>query len=215
MESKKYAFIKHRAKTLDIFLFSGEGNFSSLIQCCTQTQYSHIGIVISELDLRRIGILVPMKYKDPDGLYLFHSNKGSIEGIVDIYTKDEKSGAQINSLSEVVNLYKGTIYYRSLDTSTTGLDFKKLKKSFIALLPQQYETNYCQMLCAVFPCITLSKDTSELFCSELVAQVLIDQGALPLKMASDNYIPSDFSEDFEDVKLKKGWKFGKQYHVKV
>jgi hypothetical protein len=213
MRSKKYGSLKSGMKSLDVFLFSGEGKFSSLIQCCTQTQYSHIGIVITGGDLIKIGVKVPDQYRDKDGLYLFHSNKGSIGDLVDIASGEEKSGAQINSLGEVVSRYKGKIFYRQLERNGSSIDYQKLMKSVKNLLPQEYETNYCQLFCAVLPCLLMDEDTSKLFCSELVAQVFIDQGALSKNIPSDNYIPSDFSSEFEHVRFTNRWQLGKEFKV--
>jgi hypothetical protein len=200
--------------TLDILLFSGKGKFSSLIQCCSGTQYSHIGLVITGGDLFRIGIKVKKELMDRNGLYIFHSNKGAIGDAVDIITGEEKSGSQINSLTDVVERYNGKVFYRKLTDATkpgerarsTQLNYPNLRASVNALKDKDYETDYLQMCCALFPFSCFGADTSELFCSELVAQVYMDMGIMRKDRESDNYIPSDFSEQWENIRLKKNWK---------
>lgn len=197
----KYSDVISKAETFDVFLFSGRGKFSSLIEFCSSSKYSHVGIVVTEKDLKTMDIYVKPKLKDPDGLYLFHSNKGAIGDCVDVRTGQSLSGVQINSLKMVLENYVGEYYYRKLHLTHTREhylgDLKEVINDYEGL---PYENNMCELLMAIFPCYCQGTDMETVFCSELVAQTYIQTGIFDPEEAdaSNNYIPLDFAQEADD-----------------
>jgi hypothetical protein len=216
IEQVDFDSIKESINTFDIFLLSGTGNFSKIIKCFTETQYTHIGIVITEDALKKIGVRVKDRLKSRDNLYLFHSNKGSVANIPDVVSGNVRSGVQLNDLRDIIDHYNGVIYYRKiLGLGDLQQYYDKLKKSYEDLKDREYENDYSEMFCAMFRW-PIEQDTSTLFCSELVAQVYIDTGIFTRKsMPSDNYLPCDFAENAGELPFKKGVKLGEQKELLV
>jgi len=94
-------------KTGDILLFNGQNYwFSSIVEWCTWSDYSHIGIVL----------------KDPTyisenlkGYYLLESGQ---ERYPDAVEHKIRFGVQIVDLQKVIDLYDGRIFYRQLNLNT-------------------------------------------------------------------------------------------------
>lgn len=215
---KDYDKIKSSLKTFDIVLFSGEGEFSKIIQFITVSDYSHIGLIITGDDLKSIGLKPKNdKLRDPDDLYIIHSNKGFIRHVRDVTKNQTISGVQINSLSRIIEFYKGRCFIRRLN-GEIRIDFAQLKRSVKSLRNKEYETNYCEMMCATTwilgGCSYTDLDT--VFCSELVAQIYIDNDIFDDEVTPSNkYSPRDFSEEEENLPLRKGLTFDEEIEVSI
>lgn len=186
----------NQLETGDILLFSNYpsgifGFFDSLIRFSTQSQYSHIGIVL----------------KDPDflglkGLYMWESG---FENHDDPQYGIKKIGVQITPLDEVFKSYKDTghIFYRKLKCPDNLITIEKLKKIHHEVYLKPYDINPVHWLTAIFsPNIKLDQ-TNSFWCSALVAYVFIELGILT---SDENWTlkrPSDFSLTGENLKFYK------------
>jgi hypothetical protein len=211
----KYKNIKGDIKTFDIFLFSGRGKFSAVIECTSSSKYSHVGIAVNGRDLEKMEFR-PKYAFDPDGLYLFHSNKGSVDGTIDIFSGEDASGVQINSLGSVLSNYNGKCFYRPLTLKHDRSHYlKKLGEVIRRNIGKPYEDSFIELCFALFPCNCQSTDTDTIFCSELVAEVYIDTGIFTEDSDdSNNYTPVDFSEEVECLPFAHGNGLGNESVVK-
>jgi hypothetical protein len=187
----KYEKLKKQFKTGDIILFEGNGFFSQLVKCCSNSEFSHIGIIVKGED-------IPKYTKKKEKFYLLHSNKSSVP-IKDIISNDNVSGVQINDLKENLESYNGFLYYRELlRKDGTSVNFINIEKYIEKIADKPYEVNYLEMLFAVFDgnsCCLNSENLNSLFCSELVAYIYLKYHILRNDLPSNEYIPSDFSYD--------------------
>jgi hypothetical protein len=100
---------------------------------------------------------------------------------------------------------KGAIYARHLRME--GLDATTKRSRFLAAMDtvfgevadKKYESNYLSMLAGycdtceeLCPCCQSSGDDKDLFCSELMAHVYINGGALSRERPADEFTPTDF-----------------------
>lgn len=216
----EYESIKHNFKTGDIILFEGEGTFSSLIRCVTNSVYSHIGLIIKGEDIPSIVNGIKKHNKSGDNIYLWHSNKGSISKIPDVVSNSIKSGVQLNVFSKVIEYYNGNIYYEELITPNTFNGFKNIEAHIKNLSTKEYESDYTELFFAAYdgPCGMNSNNTYELFCSELVAYIY--QKYHILKRDSNDvppneYTPEDFSFEHYRSIFKKGFKVKEEIQVTI
>jgi len=190
----KYDEIKQSLKTGDIVLFSGMSPMSNIVKCSSSSQWSHIGMVV------RLGNSEDrLKIRDPDGLYLWHSNSDSIDCLPDVISGVPKTGCQLSTLGKAIRCYTGTCVLRQL--SDPFYDDQGLVKEFIFKeAHKNYEKNTCELFLSVYdgPCGRNKKNTEYYFCSELVAQTYMVMGLLKDQeygIPSNEYLPRDFSED--------------------
>jgi len=186
----------NQLETGDILLFSNYpsgilGYFDSLIRLGTQSQYSHIGIVL----------------KDPEflglkGLYMWESGS---ETKPDPQDGIKKIGVQITPIKEVLNNYKdsGHIFYRKLKCPKDLITTEKLKTIHHEVYLKPYDINPVHWLSAVFTPNVNMNQTNSFWCSALVAYIYIELGILS---SDENWTlkrPSDFSLSAEHLKFSK------------
>lgn len=220
MEPKFFSEVKNTWKTGDIILFCGNGWFSSIIQCFTRTEYSHIGMIIRGKSIPGIISKIDEDYKDPDDLYLFHSNKGPISDIPDIISGLIKDGVQLNSLNDILECYNGSYYYRSLirPEKTRQINTERLELIIDQNKKKSYENDYIEMMKASVDgcgcCCQNSRAPAYLFCSELVALIYKKLGIVSSTTIENEYIPNDFSiVSQSDIVFINGWELGIEYQI--
>jgi len=144
----KYEEARSQMKQGDLIAFSGTGVFSSLIKLATQSQISHVGVILQT------------KVLECDEL---------INQIIESTSLgDGFAGVQINRMSQRVEQYKGGIYWYPLNgEARVKFDAKK----FYAFLLKQNRKPY-DTIQAAFSALDLvpesPEDFSKMFCSELV-----------------------------------------------
>jgi hypothetical protein len=204
-------FLSKKLKTCDIVLFCGNGIFSTAVQLLTLSRWSHIGLIIK---IEKNNPILNGRKKDPDDLYLWHSINESICKIPDLMSGKEKTGVQLNSMSQIMKRYiqlGGTVYFRRMkDVVRNQKKFKSYindgyaTNKFIKFLksqsPKLYEENILELIkCAYdwpLPFEANISDESSFFCSELVAFTLMEIGLLDKKGPPANeYSPHDFSSE--------------------
>lgn len=168
-------------KNGDIILFhSNTGCFAKCIQCCTRSEFCHIGLVLKN----------PV-YINPslnNGLYLLESGQ---ETLLDIEDHTHKLGVQIQPLFPILQEYGlGNVYCRQLN-SYIPFPKQKMREIHEKIHNKPYDLNIVDwaeaMVDAVIENGTTSgtvpifnKNTSERFwCSALVTFVYINLGYLP------------------------------------
>jgi hypothetical protein len=202
-EGKTYKFrnpnVRKLFKSGDILLFSGSGVDSFTVKCFTTTVWSHIGMIMKLESFEPKGPKNDPEYrKDPDNLYVWHSTLYSYNGVPDLISGKYKSGVQLNSLTSVMNKYKGRIVIRRL-SDPIGNQEKEIIEFMNKYDDRLYEwapTELANSVCwGRLPDICKSGDNA-FFCSELATKTYVDLFHIMKLEKSDEYacfIPEDYA----------------------
>lgn len=215
LESQNYGEAVNDLETGDILLFSGAGDDSCKIKTFTCSPFSHVGVVI-----RCDHIKEPIYgRRDPDHLYVWHSPSDVLPGSEDVIGKETKNGPQLNALGYELRGTSSGVYVRRLqkydeetgrrrggkalaDPCGTGIMEFMREASTVP-----YEKNTWELYRSAWdgPGGHNEKNLSSYFCSELVAQTLMEMGVLSSRAnPSNEYVPGDFTRD---LPLKNGYKY--------
>lgn len=173
-------------QTGDIILFQGKGFISKIIQICSRSKFSHVGIV----------------YNSGIRQYLIHSTslgKG-------------KDGVRINFLDEYLAENTGTAYVKKLEVYTElgtskQVDLNtKMWEFFTKIRDREYEKNPIEFAGAQLRVIKNKRDAEYLFCSELVVEALRAVDIMKEGKASNEYTPKDLGE-LDNLELFWQYKF--------
>ncbi len=186
----KYDFI-------GVALFSGNDPFSHLIKVATESKFSHVGIILADLD-------------DKGRLYCFEAT-GSVGEVLHF----QYPHTRLTVFNQVVEDYNGKISFRYAIINDAEEVDRQVVTEFVKTYDHMsYTKNPLKLLKALFK---LNKDPKKsvlktVFCSELLAKMLMDTGVLPLG-APANYVPKDFSARGH-VNFKKGITLSREYVLK-
>lgn len=161
-----------------VLLFSGNDPISELIKTVTSSRYSHCALALRD---------------DATGKEFCFESTGSFHQLV---WQQIRPQVQISSLAGTVDTYNGRVVLRKL-RSITKTDVTAYVRNLIGT---PYERNLGELASALTRSNANANDAS-LFCSELVAKTLIDNGYLPRTRLANNYIPKDFSRKDQNVAL--------------
>ncbi len=170
----KYEQIRASLQTGDIVLFSGKGIISSIIKFFSNSEWSHLGMVV--------------RWDDLNVIQLYESTTLSkLSG---------RKGVQLVSLRDRINTYKGKIAIRRLVTKRTSEMMLKLKDFMWLHRNKKYEQNLWQLFLAAYDgWFGKNKaDMSSVFCSELIAALWQLWGILSAHYRVPNeYTPANFA----------------------
>jgi len=159
----------------DIIAFGGKTQFSQLIKWFTNSQVSHVAIL---LKTRRLDAKTDKYYNQ----------------IIESTVKEDKSGVIVSKLSRAVQHYSGEMWWLPLsETVREKLDLEK----YFDWLEEQEGKKYDmgQLIpCALDflgPLTKTQEDYEKLFCSELVVGALKAGGAIPETINSSEVTPKD------------------------
>lgn len=192
--------IRAKLKTGDIVLFSGKGGISAGIKWATLSRWSHVGMIV----------VLP----EYDFVTVWEST--TLSSLVDLDTATPHKGVQLVPLSSRIEGYGGEVAVRQLDGVTfDDGDIKNLMLLRRELAGKKYEQKTIELIKAAYdgPLGRNSEDLSSLFCSELVAEAYQRLGLLSEDKASNEYTPSDFSQD-KKLQLLEG-ALGKEVFLKA
>ena len=160
-----------------VLLFSGTDPVSELIKTVTASRYSHCALALRD---------------DATGKEYCFESTGSFHQLVWQHIRPQ---VQVSSLSGAVDTYSGRVVIRKL-RNVTKTDVTAYVRNLIGI---SYEQNMGELVNALQRTNNAANDTS-LFCSELVAKTLMDNGYMPANRLANNYMPKDFS-DKENISL--------------
>ena len=165
-----------------VLLFDGDDIISDTIQGFSHGSYSHIGL----------GLLDTKTQKK----FVFES-KGSATQILRLI----KPQVQIDLYDNVVPTYGGIVAERMFNFDAGHEpDVDKVLQSVNKYLGVSYEQHPLELIEACSRSNDCS-NSSSMFCSELVAQVLQDHGYMDKSIYPNNYIPRDFGKLQESLRL--------------
>ena len=157
-----------------IGLFAGSEPVSKIVRAITDSPWSHVALVLSD---------------QINQLYCLEST-GSFN---DILKKGMLPQVQINYWDDVVRTYEGRIAYRQFSGIDKSLYEKDQLTDYVKpLLGVPYEKD----LTSLINCLhrkNKQESLDSLFCSELVAMILMDWKLLQKDRLSNNYLPKDFA----------------------
>ena len=185
--------------TGDLLLFSGHSGTSESIKWMTISNFSHVGVVLRE------------------GAHLHLWESTTLDDIRDRATNTFHQGVQLVPLAERVSSYEGEIAARRLQGVTLSRDYLN---RFAALRDElkgrPYETSTVEALKAAHdgPFGENQRNVTSLFCSELAAETYQALGVLDRELPSNEYIPADFSQRHEKLRLVRG-RFGAEQALKI
>ncbi len=181
-KKQKYDDIREDLCTGDIVLFAGKGIISKVIQWFTKSPYSHIGLV-----------LVDVRW---DMVLLWEST--TLSKIKTVFGK-VKQGVALRPLSMAIENYKGDVVIRKLDRILSRQQKAVLVRLRQEFKNKKYEESKWQLFKSAYDFIggKNKRDTSSLFCSELVAEAYQQMGLLSFDVPSNEYTPADFAGDIK------------------
>ncbi len=179
--STAYQDIRSDLKTGDLVLFSGKGHISHGIKWITNSQWSHIGMVLR------------MEVRDQKMILLWEST--TLSNIQDVLDGKEKKGVQLVPLGQRLNTYDGGAALRQLNLNITDQQFADLLKFRETVRNKPYERDKIELIKSAYdgPFGKNVEDLSSLFCSELVAEAYQNMKLLDERLPSNEYTPKDFS----------------------
>lgn len=174
-------------KTGDLILFNSNSNslfniLSSLIRLGTQSNYTHIGMIIKDPDF----INPPLK-----GLYVWESGW---EGEPDPQDDKIKLGVQITPLNEMIkNFSKSNITIRKLNCPENTFNNEILKKIHKNVYDKPYDIMPLAWILAIFRKDLKPQRTTRFWCSAFVGYVYTKCEILNSETDWSILRPSDFS----------------------
>lgn len=189
-------------ETGDVLLHSGVGTFSMYIMLFLKCMWSHVSILIKDPSPA-----MRQAFNIPD------DTKGRVfvlEADSELIDRSKKQGGvQLVELKQWMEAYyeesgpTDFCAYRKLVLPHNAESEKKRMtlelESFVTGLPDvTYEQNKLDLVKCIFK-KNKKSDVSSLFCSEIVAQTLLQMGLLPQTTITSNYSPKDFSSLSTDL----------------
>ena len=193
-----------QARTGDVVLFSSDGFDSRIVKCFTHSPYSHVALVI---------VLDPIPRDiGGSGVYLWHSPAGAIRSLPDLLYNPPraKSGPQLNDMRDALRIFRNidAIDVRRFridqDSSHTwGAPSVGRNDPLLAFIRtehrKRYESNIVELFKSTEDTFTSqnTEDTSEYFCSELVAETFKEFGIMTTDVPSNEFTPRNFTQQEE------------------
>lgn len=184
-----------------IALFSGTDPFSMGIKIATESHYSHAGIMLYDVK------------GDPDdesSWYCFESTGGAGEVLKGILPH-----VRLTPWADVVKNYSGGVASRFLNVPEEEQPDATIVTNFIRENNQKsYETDLFELLASLSDGND-KPDMETVFCSELAAALMQKLGMIDSEISSNNYLPSEFSVDKENLPFINGYFLQEENIVKA
>ena len=203
---KKYSTIRSRLKTGDLIFFSGKQLSSNSVKWVTLSRWSHVALVV----------VLP----EYDYVCLWEANTlTNLKNLDDPKTR-ARPGVMLVPLSARLQTYEGDIGLRPLQgVRLNARDLETLMALRRKLACRPYEKSTLELMSAAYdgPFGEQQENLSSLFCSELVAEAYQALGLIRSgrkDKASNEYVPADFSEDYERLPWLRG-RLGPEIRLKL
>ena len=177
-------------ETGDIILFNGDYLLSYIVEYCTDSIYSHVGVVLKNPNLG------DATFK---GIYLLESER---EHTPDPENHRIKKGVQIINLEEKIKNYKGRVYVRKLSCIRDDKFYKKIIEIHSAVHNIPYDLNPVDWIKGVLQLnIGNTHKENTYWCSALVTFVFVKLGLLDKNIAWTIVSPQDLSSSSNKLKF--------------
>lgn len=196
------------AKTGDIVLFSGNGFFSDIVRMGSESEWSHVGIVI-----RKNPGVEPI---------LFQSTQD--QEPYDIQSRSYKRGPKVSFLRSSLQKYDGyKIAIRRLHTGAHGLAAAAARNKWADILWKfqmevnhlPYEQHVEELAASAFG-MNETNDRTSYFCTELVADSMVKMGLIDDVEGSpvNSYTMDNFTSKYPII-LKGGAFYEEEIYLTV
>lgn len=177
----KYEIIRHNLKTFDIVLFSGTDKMSAAIRAATNSDWSHVGMIV--------------RFPQLQAIMLYEST--TLSNLRDTVTGKQVEGVQLVYMRERLMTYDGDVAVRRLMFPRPPSMIFTLGEFMSEMKGRKYEQDKMELIRSAYdgPLGDNVEDFSSVFCSELVAGALKRCGILPEGHAANEYTPGDFASD--------------------
>ncbi|NCQ67490.1 MAG: hypothetical protein GW748_07070 [Alphaproteobacteria bacterium] len=182
-----------------VALFSGTDPFSVGIKIATESPYSHVGILLHEASA---------DVSDLTSWYCFESTGSAGEVL-----SGTLPHTRVTPWAHVSTQYPGGVTSRLLRSKeepdvTTVTQFIRENNG------KAYENNIGELLNALTDG-NEKPNTETVFCSELTAELMQQLGIIDSRISSNNYLPSEFSVEKENLPFLSGYYLGDEEVVKA
>lgn len=178
-----YNEVRNKIKTGDVISFSGKGHTSNIIKEVTDSDISHVGIVLKKTIV-----------ENQERILLIEST--TLNKLPDVFTGKKFKGVQVQYLSDRIKDYKGQVYWHGLQRTLKPME----KQALITFLMLQHQLEYDskQAIGAgvdIFDILFSNiENHDEFFCSELVAAAYKHIGWFPGSYNTSEITPADVVE---------------------
>jgi len=202
-----YSTFRKTAKTGDLILVEGTGLPADIIRACTHSKFSHIGMAV-----RATMGAVPRMPAEHDAVLFLESSKAP--SARDVMTGKIVRGVRLVAMSEMLRYEwdRGAkIGVRSLNKPFGLPEFQVFDERRHQVMGTPYEKNLMELWKAAWDGWLGQNKTALrwLFCSELVAQILIWLNIMAPDRPSNEYTPDDFAtRDLFRLPILPPWSYG-------
>jgi hypothetical protein len=180
-------------QTGDVLIHSGNGTFSMFIQLALNCMWSHVSMLIKNPSERlRRAYNIP---EDAGQVFVFEVESETID-------RREGGGVQLTELRYwMEDYYKNDprdfcairrLHLPNDESDKKVRDISKIEDWMIGLKDSKYEQHKFDLVKCIFK-KNKKSDTSSLFCSEIIAAIMVQMGMLPHTTITSNYSPKDFA----------------------
>jgi hypothetical protein len=198
----RYEDLEPRLGTGDIFLFHGASRRSRVIETATESEFSHIGMVVRPQGSERA--------------LLWHTDPRAV--IEDLEDHAEHGGAQLSDLTAALAVmtspgYGDTPFVRQLIVERTpDLDAMALK-AVAAEDGTPFPSRLKLLKEWMLGWLHIATSDERLDCAAVVAVTYQRMGLLPPEPPPNSYSPRDFSAQHMTLRLLRGATLGPQLEV--
>jgi len=183
--------VLQKLKTGDLVLFAGKSGTAESIKWVTLSRWSHVGMVLR----------LP-QYEYP---CLWEATTDAT--IACLESGQCRPGVQLVPLAARLQEHDGDVACRVLNPELDVPSLERLALVRQKLRGRAYESNVFELMGAAYdgPFGEQTENLAELFCSELVAAAYQALGLIrPDGKPSNEYVPADFSEQWERLPWLRG-----------
>lgn len=193
LPKQPYEDMRSDMRTGDILLFAGTGFISRAIQRITDSEWSHVGMVLN--------------VEEFDFVCCFEST--TLSNIPDLTTGAKVRGVSLVPLSQRLASYDGRVAWRRLEGQLGRDQVQEALRMRSKFTGTPYEGDQLELLKSALDNTALGQnqpDLSSVFCSELVAETLKAMDVLGTNIFSNEYTPADFA-DPDEIDLLSGYTY--------
>lgn len=178
-----------------IALFSGADPLSAAIKVATKSPFSHVGIMLHDAN---------KSIADLTSWYCFESTGSAGEVL-----SGDFPHVRLTPWIDVIENYPGGVSSRLFNTSDHQPDSLIVTQFVRENNEKSYELSLSELLKSLQD-KNKKPDMETVFCSELAADLMQKVGIINSEIPSNNYVPSEFSVDKEDLPFINGYSLGQE-----
>lgn len=198
----RYEDLEPRLRTGDVFLFHGASRRSRIIETVTESEFSHIGMIVR-----------PQSGKPP---LLWHTDPRAVTE--DVEDDEEHGGAQLNDLAAALAVmtspgYGDTPFVRQLIVERTP----EMDEMVLQAIAAEDNISFPSLVKLIkewmLGWLHIATSEERMDCAAVLALTYQRMGLLPPEPPPNAYSPRDFSAQHMTLRLLRGATLGPQLEV--